>query len=88
MEIILFYIGVIFLCFLVLFIDKSRKKLKWKDYFDQSAQESHERICSHEKWNCDTQIRRIECCECGKKAWIKDYKDLYTNKNENKNTNV
>jgi hypothetical protein len=33
--------------------------------------------CAHKKWNCDTQIRTIECIECGKRAWIEDYKNLY-----------
>lgn len=35
--------------------------------------------CKHERWNCDKQIRVIECKECGKRAWIDDYVDLYKN---------
>jgi hypothetical protein len=82
MEIILFMIFAIFLCFIVLFIDKTIKKLTWADYLEKIVQESKERTCRHEKWNCDTQIRRIECCKCGKRSWIEDYKDLYTNKKD------
>lgn len=37
-------------------------------------------VCSHAHWNCDTQIRVIECASCGKRAWIRDYKDLFTHK--------
>jgi len=33
--------------------------------------------CKHEKWNCDNQIRTIECISCGKRAWIDDYVNLY-----------
>ena len=33
--------------------------------------------CKHEKWDCDTQIRTIQCRECGKRAWIEDYRSLY-----------
>jgi len=33
--------------------------------------------CKHEKWNMDTQIRTIECRECGKRAWVEEYKSLY-----------
>ena len=33
--------------------------------------------CIHEKWDCDTQIKVIECQKCGKRAWIENYKSLY-----------
>lgn len=33
--------------------------------------------CEHKEWNCDTQIRVIECKKCKKRAWIKDYKNLF-----------
>ncbi len=33
--------------------------------------------CKHEKWDCDTQIRTIQCRECGKRAWIENYRSLY-----------
>jgi len=33
--------------------------------------------CKHERWNCDTQIRTIECKNCGIRGWIDDYVDLY-----------
>ena len=33
--------------------------------------------CKHAKWDFDTQIRTIECRECGKRAWIEDYRSLY-----------
>ena len=35
-------------------------------------------FCNHAKWNCDTQIRTIKCVKCGKRAWIDNYKSLYT----------
>lgn len=82
MEFLIIVLIVFSLVFIVMLLDKSRKKLSWKDYLEKSAQESKERTCSHEKWNCDISIRRIECCECGKRAWIEDYKDLYTNKKD------
>ena len=44
----------------------SRLSLLWK-----------QRNCKHEKWDCDTQIRTIQCRECGKRAWIEDYRSLY-----------
>jgi hypothetical protein len=31
----------------------------------------------HPEWYCDVQIRTIECRKCGKRAWIKDYRDLF-----------
>jgi len=34
--------------------------------------------CPHKEWDSDTQIRTIECRECGKRAWIKDYRNLHT----------
>lgn len=33
--------------------------------------------CKHTEWDCDTQIRTIECKHCGKRAWIKNYRSLY-----------
>jgi hypothetical protein len=33
--------------------------------------------CKHEHWNCDNQIRVIVCKNCGLKAVIDDYVDLY-----------
>ena len=44
----------------------SRLSLWWK-----------QRNCKHEKWDCDTQIRTIQCRECSKRAWIEDYRSLY-----------
>lgn len=38
-----------------------------------------QQICKHEHWNCDKQIRVIECKNCGLRAWIDDYVDLYFN---------
>lgn len=35
------------------------------------------KTCEHENWTCDTQIRVIECQRCGKRAWIKKYKNLF-----------
>lgn len=33
--------------------------------------------CTHEEWDMDNQIRTIRCRSCGKKAWVKEYKNLY-----------
>lgn len=33
--------------------------------------------CTHEEWDMDNQIRTIKCRSCGKKAWVKEYKNLY-----------
>jgi hypothetical protein len=33
--------------------------------------------CKHERWNMDNQIRTIECINCGLRAWIDDYVNLY-----------
>jgi len=30
--------------------------------------------CEHKEWDCDTQIRVIECKKCKKRAWIRDLK--------------
>ncbi len=39
---------------------------------------SKQELCEHKEWDCDTQIRTIQCRKCGKRAWIKDYKSLYS----------
>lgn len=39
--------------------------------------ENKQQKCKHEHWNCDTQIRTIECKICGLRAWIDDYVNLY-----------
>lgn len=56
----------------------------WWMVFTKEGRESVEEMkeqeaCKHEKWFMDKQIRTIECCECGKRAWVEDYKDLYPN---------
>ena len=33
--------------------------------------------CTHEEWDMDNQIRTIKCRSCSKKAWVKEYKNLY-----------
>lgn len=37
----------------------------------------HKERCMHEEWDMDNQIRTIKCRSCGKKAWVKEYKNLY-----------
>ena len=37
--------------------------------------------CEHSEWVMDTQIKTIKCKECGKRAFTKDYENLYTIKN-------
>ena len=39
---------------------------------------SEQELCEHKEWDCDTQIRTIQCRKCGKRAWIKEYKSLYS----------
>jgi len=53
------------------------KKRISKMYADYKKQIKKQQACKHEKWDCDTQIRTIECCECGKRAWIENYRNLY-----------
>lgn len=52
-------------------------KLRIKDMY---AEYKKQQKCTHEKWDCDTQIKVIECKECGKRAWIDEYRNLYTSK--------
>lgn len=33
--------------------------------------------CTHEEWDMDNQVRTIKCRSCGKKAWVKEFKNLY-----------
>lgn len=71
-------------------ICKTRAEPKFKHFNDCEIQalvklrihEMYEKYkeqqkCKHAKWDCDTQIRTIECRECGKRAWIEDYRSLY-----------
>lgn len=48
-----------------------------KEHRKMIEKEQRQRLCKHEKWFMDKQIRTIECCECGKRAWVEDFKDLY-----------
>lgn len=57
-------------------------KLEYRHSFTKSGREAYMLMvkrmkCKHEHWNCDIQIRTIECKECGLRAWIDDYTDLY-----------
>lgn len=38
--------------------------------------------CLHEYWNMDNQIKVIECIECGKRAWIKEYTNIFKNEKQ------
>ena len=44
---------------------RKRIILGWKQFW-----------CPHSEWDGDTQIRTIRCRQCGKKAWVLEYKDL------------
>ena len=33
--------------------------------------------CEHKEWDQDTQIRVIQCKECGMRAWLRDTKNLF-----------
>ena len=48
-----------------------------KEGIEQQRIQMIQSHCKHEKWNCDKQIRVIECVKCGKRAWIEDYVDLF-----------
>lgn len=54
---------------------------KWLNSFKKNLEigilEQKQQKCKHEHWNCDTQIRTIECKSCGLRAWIDDYVNLY-----------
>lgn len=58
----------------------SKRKTFWGK-IDDKLEEARiimiQRKCEHKHWNCDNQIRTIECKECGKRAWIDDYVNLY-----------
>ena len=56
------------------------RKLLWLFSYERIAMQkkiSKQENCNHTKWNCDIQIRTIECIECGKRAWIEDYINLF-----------
>lgn len=60
-------------------MDDSKIKKTIKEKVKQMYVEHNKHLnCSHEKWNCDNQIRTIECIKCGKRAWIEDYVNLYS----------
>lgn len=74
-------------------ICKTRAEQKYKHFNDRQIQKliqiridemyktyKEQQKCSHKKWNCDNQIRTIECIECGKRAWIEDYRNIYSPK--------
>jgi hypothetical protein len=74
------FLGTLFIfCvfFLLLFLVKTVRKQTWKQFFDEDSKLARQKNCKHEKWNCDTGIRTIECINCGKRAWIEDYVNLY-----------
>lgn len=57
------------------------KKLIWsftKEGIEAQRVELIQKNCRHEHWNCDTQIRVIECKSCGLRAHIDDYVDLFS----------
>jgi len=53
---------------------KQLVKLRVDNMYEKYKQQQK---CKHEKWDCDSQIRVIECKECGKRAWIEDYHSLF-----------
>ena len=36
-----------------------------------------ERDCACDEWDMDKQITVIQCRKCGRKAWVKEYRDLF-----------
>jgi len=57
--------------------DREIRLLIKKRISEMYARYKQQQKCKHEKWDCDVQIRTIECCACGKRAWIDDYRSLY-----------
>ena len=55
----------------------TRLNYSFESYCSKEREALIQHKCKHEKWDCDTQIRTIECKGCGKRAWIDDYRDLY-----------
>jgi hypothetical protein len=56
------------------------KKLIWsltKEGIEAQRKIMIQRDCRHVHWNCDKQIRIIQCKKCGLRAWIDDYVDLF-----------
>lgn len=49
-------------------------KLRIENMYDKVKEQQK---CMHEKWDCDSQIRVIQCQKCGKRAWIENYRSLY-----------
>lgn len=57
-----------------------KKKTFWGkigDKLEEARIQLVQQKCEHKHWNCDNQIRTIECKDCGKRAWIDDYVNLY-----------
>ncbi len=64
--------------FILIFIGStSLGTLVWKNGKGKVQDKIKTKLCEHKKWDCDTQIRTIKCRECGKKAWIEEYRNLY-----------
>ena len=40
---------------------------------------SEDEECTHEEWDMDKQILVIQCKKCGKRAWVKEIKNLFEN---------
>lgn len=56
------------------------KKLIWsftKEGIEAQRVELLQKNCKHKHWNCDNQIRVIECKNCKLRARIDDYVNLY-----------
>jgi hypothetical protein len=68
----------IWISFILIFIGStSLGTLVWKNGKRRVQDTIKTKLCEHKKWDCDTQIRTIKCRECGKKAWIEEYRNLY-----------
>lgn len=39
-------------------------------------------VCEHKDWDCDTQVKVIECNKCKKKAFLRDHRDLFLKPND------
>lgn len=62
----------------VVVISKFLKKTQQlQNHFERKYKQKN---CNHEEWYMDTHVRVIKCCSCGKKAWVKEYINLYPQK--------
>jgi hypothetical protein len=38
-----------------------------------------QKLCNHKEFDQDVQIRVLQCKNCGKQSWLRNYVDLFKN---------